>query len=342
VTSSTSKLALRLLIGVGLLAVVFQFADVGEALRAIRNVDGWWLAASIACYVATRALMAIKWWVLLGGGAASVSYATVQRALCLSDYYSLLFPNTLAVDVTRVVLLRHHARGTGFMIAAILADRVINVATTAATALVALGALYAWRGALPFSPAVANAVIVVALLVIVAACAVASSRLTSLVIASLRATARVVPQLARLPGWIDAAARVHAAMATMLTSRGTLFPAFALAAAMVIARVASAYFLFFAVGAPQSFALNLVLVPIVVLIALLPITVFGLGLKDGAFVFFFGGAGVAASLALAVSLASYAVIIAANVLLGLVASVVGPPLPTAATAAAAKPGSEPP
>ena len=95
-----------------------------------------WLAASVACYVATRVLMAIKWWVLLGGSSGSISYSTVQRALCLSDYYSLLFPNTLAVDVTRVVLLRHHRGGAGFMTAAILADRVINVAATAAISLV--------------------------------------------------------------------------------------------------------------------------------------------------------------------------------------------------------------
>jgi len=61
---------------------------------------------------------------------------------------------------------------------------------------------------------------------------------------------------------------------------------------------------------------------------LLPISLFGLGVKDGAFVFFFGGAGVPASLALAVSLSSYGVIIAASLLLGLLASVVGPPLPT--------------
>ena len=74
------------------------------------------------------------------------------------------------------------------------------------------------------------------------------------------------------------------------------------------------------------------LVPVITLIALLPISVLGLGVKDGAFVFFFGGAGVPASLALAVSLSSYGVIIGASVLLGLIASVVGPPLPKVETA----------
>lgn len=331
-TRTGAKFALRLLLGVGLLLLVFQFVDVGDALRAVRNVEGAWLGASVACYVATRVLMAIKWWVLLGGTSSSISYATVQRALCLSDYYSLLFPNTLAVDVTRVVLLRHHRGGAGFMTAAILADRVINVATTAAISLIALAVTYALRGSWPFSPAVANGVIGVALFVLVAASTVASRRVMTFSIGLLRTGQRALPRRTRLASWIETAVKVHTAMSTMLTHRGTVLPAIGLAAAMVLARVGSIFCLFIAVGAPQPFGLTLMLVPAITLIALLPISVFGLGVKDGAFVFFFGGAGVPASLALAASLCSYGVIIAASLLLGLLASVVGPALPTVESA----------
>jgi len=342
VTSTALKFALRLLVGVGLLVLVFQFVNVGDALRAVRSLDGRWLAASAACYVATRALMALKWWVLLGGSSASISYATVQRALCLSDYYSLLFPNTLAVDVTRVVLLRHHRGGAGFMTAAILADRVINVAATAGVSLLALAATYALRGGWPFSSAVASGVIGIALLVLVVALMAASRRVMTFSIGLLRSAQRALPQGARLAGWIETAAKVHTAMSTMLTSRRTLLPAIVLAVAMVLARVGSIFFLFVAVGAPQPFSLTLMLVPIITLIALLPISVLGLGVKDGAFVFFFGGAGVPASLALAVSLSSYGVIIGASLLLGLIASVVGPPLPKVASVRGTKPERDPP
>jgi uncharacterized protein (TIRG00374 family) len=341
-TRTASKFVLRLLLGAGLLVLVFQFVNVGDALRAVRDLDGRWLAASVACYVATRVLMALKWWVLLGGSNASISYATVQRALCLSDYYSLLFPNTLAVDVTRVVLLRHHRGGAGFMTAAILADRVINVAATAAISLIALAITYAVHGSLPFSAAVANGVIGVALLVLAAALTAASRRVMTLSTELLRSVQRVFPQRARLANWIDTAAKVHTAMSTMLSSRGTLMPAIVLALAVVLARVGSIFFLFIAVGAPQAFSLTLMLVPVITLIALLPVSVLGLGVKDGAFVFFFGGAGVSPSFALAVSLSSYGVIIGASVLLGLLATVVGPPLPSIDSARSAGPGRDPP
>jgi uncharacterized protein (TIRG00374 family) len=168
--------------------------------------------------------------------------------------------------------------------------------------------------------------------VLVAALTAASRGAMTVSIGLLRSVQRAFPRRARLVRWIDTGAKVHAAMSTMLTSRATLLPAIALAAAMVLARVGSIFFLFVAVGAPQPFSLTLMLVPVITLIALLPISVLGLGVKDGAFVFFFGGAGVPASLALAVSLSSYGVIIGASVLLGLVASVVGPPLPKVETA----------
>lgn len=341
-TSTASKFALRLLLGAALLALVFQFVDVGDALRAVRGLEGRWLAASVACYVATRVLMAVKWWVLLGGRNAAISYPTVQRALCLSDYYSLLFPNTVAVDVTRVVLLRHHRGGAGFMAATILADRVINVAVTAAISLIALAVTYGLHGSWPFSPAVANGVIGVALLVLVTALIAASRRVMTFSTGLLQSAQRAFPHRARVAGWIETIAKVHSAMSTMLTSKGTLLPAIALAVAMVLARVGSIYFLFTAVGAPQSFALTLMLVPVITLIALLPISVLGLGVKDGAFVFFFGGAGVPPSLALAVSLSSYGVIIGASVLLGLLASVVGPPLPTLDSTRSTEPERDPP
>ena len=85
-----------------------------------------------------------------------------------------------------------------------------------------------------------------------------------------------------------------------------------------------------AIGTPVGFGWILTLMPVITTIALLPLTLFGLGLKDGAFVFFFSGIGVAASAALAVSFVTYALIIVTSVVLGLLASVIGPPLPVAA------------
>jgi glycosyltransferase 2 family protein len=301
--TSLTRIALRLLLGISLLVLVLQFVDVGEALRALRKLQPEWIAASVACYVVTRVLMGVKWWVLLGGSGGSLSYATVQRALCLSDYYGLLFPNTLAVDVTRVILLRHSRGGPGFVTAAILADRVINIAMAAVISLLAMGVWYVALGSLPFSRVVANSVLGLSLLVLTV-CLIVASRSTLLLLVSWFRAANAFLALSSLEKVLRVAERVQAAMRTMLTRPRTFLPATFLACLFVLARVGSIYFLFIAIGAPQTFLLNLTLVPAITLVALLPISILGLGLKDGAFVVFFGGAGVAKSLALGVSFTS--------------------------------------
>ena len=110
--------------------------------------------------------MAIKWWVLLGGSDGSISYSTVQRALCLSDYYSLLFPNTLAVDATvscccgiTAAAQGHDGRHPG--------GSRDQRCSHGGDFPVALAVTYGLRGSWPFSPAVAYAVLGIALVVLV-------------------------------------------------------------------------------------------------------------------------------------------------------------------------------
>ncbi len=326
-TRATKGILLRAALGAALLLAVLQFVDVGDAWRAMRSLDPSWFAASAGCHVATRLLMGAKWWSLLGGPKASVGYPTVQRALCLSDFYGLLFPNTLAVDATRVMLLRHHPSGAAFMTAAILADRVTNVAATALTSLVALGLLALASGGLPFPGVVVAGVLAVCVGVLAICACVTSQRLFMLVSRRLLEPLRAWPRVARHRGVFDAFERTHSAMSTMLSSRQTLVPAIAFAFSVVFVRVLSIHVLFLAVGAPQPLLLTLALVPVISVIALLPISLFGFGLKEGAFLFFFGGAGVATSLALAVSVTKYGVLIVGSIVLGVLATVLGPALP---------------
>jgi uncharacterized membrane protein YbhN (UPF0104 family) len=116
-------------------------------------------------------------------------------------------------------------------------------------------------------------------------------------------------------------------MVMLLTTQRIAIPVVALSCLFLLARVGSIHFLFDAIGEPQPFLMTLALVPIILLIVLLPVSLFGLGLKEGAFVFFFGSAGVSPSVALAASLTSYFVVIGGNFLFGAVASFVGPSLP---------------
>lgn len=317
---------LKLAFGLAVLALIAYLVDFRETFRALRAVDPLWLALAVAVYLAIRVLMGVKWWVLLGGRAADVSFATVQRALFLSDYHGLLFPNTLAVDALRAVLLRHHPRGLTFTAASIVADRVINLGVAASVALLALGLTHLVIDQ-PFAPGVVLAVLVVAGAVLVLTLALTSKRLANGLIRVLRAIADRGLGRTVIGRVLDKVGAMHEAMRTMLTDPRIMRSALLLAIVLMLVRALWTYLLFLAIGVAVNPLWILTLMPVVTMIALLPVTVLGLGLKDGAFVFFFGGVGVAASAALAVSLSSYAVIIGCNLVLGLLATVLGPALP---------------
>ena len=94
-------------------------------------------------------------------------------------------------------------------------------------------------------------------------------------------------------------------------------------------RIGLVYFLFAAAGTWLGLLPVVAIYPIIMLIVLLPITILGIGVQDSAFIFFFGGLGIAASLSLAVSMAVYAAILVVRLAAGLIAALVGTALPRA-------------
>ena len=339
--SQLLRFGLRLLIGCLLLLAVLQFVDVKEAAAALGNLELKWVLAAIACWVSTRVLIAIKWWMLLEGRRSSVSYATVQRALCLSDYYGLLFPNTLLIDATRAMLLRHHQRGLSYLTATILADRLVNISVMTLTSLGALCVYLLTHTEPALTQAVVRVVAVTGFLFLAACILVMSRRFVSLVGRTAELATDRIPGARRVQAPVKKIQAAYESILVLFADHRKFLPILSLSVLFILARAGMIFSLFCAVGAPQTFLLTLVLVPIINLTALLPLTVMGIGLKEGAFVFLFGGAGVPSSIAIAVSLATYPIVIGVSVLLGILASFIGPDLPKANTVARNQQGTEP-
>ena len=319
----------RLGFGFAVLAVVAYFVDIRESLKALTVMNPGLVLMGLACVVVSRFLMGLKWWLLLGGPEATVSYPAVLRALLLSNFHGLLFPNTLAIDALRVALLRHHPQGVTHMAGTVLADRMVNIVVTASVALFGVSLLTM----LPDGPRVETPVLYgsvgAALAVLAAVAALRSRRMFEVGIRLSRSFLSKGPLHRPLTRIIGAVNSMHLSMAMLLNQPALLVRAAAIAAAVVACRIGFVYFLFLAIGFPVAYLAVVAIFPIVTLIALLPISLMGFGVKDGAFVVFFGAAGVPASVALAVSFATYVVVIGCSLGLGLLATLIGPPLPQA-------------
>ena len=331
-----SGFAVRLAFSLAVLGIVLYLVDVGETLQMLRGLDLALTALAFACLLATRFLVGFKWWLLLGGRRAAVTYPTVQRAILLADYQGLLFPNTLAVDALRLILLRHHPRGMTYMASTILADRILNTMVAAALALLGMAALLWLPSGATIAPGVVHGVVITASLILLAGFAVMSDRLFGLVTFLSRRLLAHGPLCRPLERILAKAEELHRSTTTVLADAATVSRAVGVSILVVLLRIGLVYCLFAAVGTWLGLLPVLAIYPIIMLIVLLPISILGIGVQDSAFIFFFGGLGIAASLSLAVSMAVYAAILVVSLAAGLIAALVGPALLAARNTVASK------
>ncbi len=98
---------------------------------------------------------------------------------------------------------------------------------------------------------------------------------------------------------------IHAELRELLGNPPVFLSAFLLNGLVQAARILLFAFLFLACGAQVSSIYHIVFVPIIMILTLLPVSFFGVGVREGACVFFYSQVGVDPALALTVSVWTY-------------------------------------
>jgi uncharacterized protein (TIRG00374 family) len=290
-------IALRVLISAVLLGAVLAYADVGEVARALRDGEWGWFAVGLPVMALAVVLGGLRWWLLLEGAEIDVSAWRAVRAFAASLVLNLVLPTAVAGDAVRTWVI---GRQSGRMLAAAAATVMDKV--TALTCLFGVGwVAYALDpAAIPHSLGIVFAWVTAGLF---AAFAVAA-----LVAAGVR------PVLHRLPERLAAMARecwrlvrMWAGSRKLVASVVGLGVAYQVLAVIVFVLVGKT------VGLDLPFALAAVSAAIVLVATLIPVSVGGLGIREGGFVLLFGEAGIGAADATLVSLLSAAAVLLASV-----------------------------
>jgi glycosyltransferase 2 family protein len=286
-------LALRVFFSVALLAAVLVYADVGEVAHAIRDGEWGWYAAGLPLMAAAVVLGGLRWWLLLDGAHIRVPAWHAVRAFAMSLVLNLVLPTAVAGDAVRTwVVGRESGRLLGTA-AATVVDRL-----TALTCLFVVGwvAYVLDRNAVPHSIFVVFAWVTAGLLAAFAVAALAA--------------AGVRPILHRFPERLAAMAReswrlirMWGASRKLVLSLVGLGVVYQLLAVIVLLLVGKT------LGLHLSFALAAVSASVVIVATLIPVSVGGLGIREGGFVLLLGQAGIDAADATLISLLSAAAVL---------------------------------
>jgi hypothetical protein len=273
----TRGAALRLVLGVGLLAVVLSRADWAEARRSLATANGTWLAGAFLAQVVAKLVWCRRWAALLEGAGHPRRVGELFGMVLVGLFFGSFLPSSVGGDVARGWVLAERGVPRAVAAASVVADRLVGVLSLAVAAGVG-AALGVSGGASPW-------VAVVAALAAGAAAAGIAARPEALGAAA-----------DRLPGGLRRRARrLVAAFAVVAGHRGPLFRALFWSGVMVALSAAYHWALARALGLSVPLSAWLVIVPAVMLLSTIPVTPNGMGIREAGFVGFLSAQGVGAS-----------------------------------------------
>jgi uncharacterized protein (TIRG00374 family) len=291
---------LRAAVSVGLLAWLGWTIDWSQLASLTRSLHAGWLLLSATLVGASGLISAAKWNVLLKVKGIPFSFRHLLHVIWVSNFFGDFLPASVGCDALRIAAITRGTSRTPQAASTVLVDRLLGVLALGVMA--SLGGLWAavrwdtWDVLLAFLIPM-GAVLVVPWLF----WSRRGRRLLSFTLKRLR----------WLPGR-RFAERLSAAVRSYRRARRALAVAGGFALATQIIRVFFFVALAHAIGVQLRLSDAFVLVPPIWFILMLPITVSGIGLQEGAFVLLLGRVGVDPAAAFGLSVASRLVTLAVH------------------------------
>ncbi|MCW5693230.1 MAG: flippase-like domain-containing protein [Pseudolabrys sp.] len=249
-----------------------NLAVLGERLS---RLHAGWLAAAVGILAAQTFLLAARWRLIAEGCGIAATFANMLRITFIATFFNQVLPSTVGGDAARIWMLAREGGGWAASTYSVLLDRIAGIIALTLIVFVCLP----WTLTLVQDP-VARAV-----LILIGISAIAGS-VVFLAIGRIRwqplmqwAPTRHLVEVSRT-AW-----RICGSSGALGTIAVSSF-------AVHLMTILAAWCMVQSVSATTSFALLLFLVPPVILIATVPISIAGWGVREGSMIVAFGYAGL--------------------------------------------------
>jgi uncharacterized membrane protein YbhN (UPF0104 family) len=292
---------LRVTASIVMLAVLFRRVHLGSLLPEMSLARLAWLAAALAVTGVGIVLSALRWRAVLAALGHRVQVLRLLHHYLAGLFVGNFLPSTIGGDVLRVRRLSAENGHGADTFASVVLERLTGWVVLPVITLVALAMNPGLRelgaaSALAAGLAVATLALLAVLLVVVA-------------------HPRVGGRLADREGWQSFAGAVHLGLTRFRRSPSAILGVLATGFAYQLVVVFAAFLAARALGLdPVGITATLVFMPAVAIAQVLPISLGGLGVREGAFVVFLNPLGVARGQAIALGLLVYGLNLAVSLL----------------------------
>jgi uncharacterized membrane protein YbhN (UPF0104 family) len=283
-----------------LLYLALNWVNIGTVASRLSRIDLWWIAFGLLMPVAQTYLQTVRWQNIISQCGAELPVGQLFRFCMVALFFNQTLPSSVGGDVMRIWLA---GKQTNWRIASysVLVDRVIGVVALA----IVVTACLPWTLNLVRNPVGRSALLLIGL-----GCIAAGVVFVSVAWERLHILQRWAPTR-------HLVATATVALGILRAPRA-LVPIFGLSFLIHMLTAVIAWCAARSVGADLPLAYSLFLVLPVILIAIVPISIAGWGVREGAMVAAFGYAGLAPSDGLIVSLLFGASYLAVGAIGGLV------------------------
>jgi len=281
---------LRVLVSVGIVVYILVDVDTGDLAEALGDVHLGLVVGAVALYLVGQGLSAYKWSLIGRSVGLDKTVGEYGRFYFIGMFFNLFGPSTIGGDVVRALYLGE-GRRPGLAVNSVVFDRVTGLAMLMALGAVALVAFPGYGLPWPLTAAIVGggAALVLGWWI--------SPRLVRLLPGTNRFRRQVENELE--PFWRDRRLLVRVAAVSLVFH---------------LTQVTVQYVLVRAAGAAVPFSYCLIYHPVISVMTALPVSVGGLGVREGGYLYFLTRMNVDDSIAVTVGLLWFIV----TVLTGLV------------------------
>ncbi len=298
---------LRMAISLGLLAFLLAKVGVWETWESLQGANMGYLLAVLLLYLFSIVLRSYRWRIFLNAQGVQASLPKLTSLYLIGVFFNLVLPTGFGGDVVRVYEISQYGSRTASSITTVFMDRLSGFLALFAMATAALAFSYRI-----VPPEVGVTIIAIFLAALVGTGALFSRplwrRLKGLPLLSSLAQKERVKELY---------------LSAQIYSLAPFVQALSLSLAFNILLMIMNYLAALSFGVEITFWYFLLFIPIISFLLVLPISLSGLGVREGAYIYLFSQAGVPPSLALAISLSIYAVTVATGLIGALIYAVEG-------------------
>jgi glycosyltransferase 2 family protein len=305
--------ALRIGGSVAILALLFFFIPFQKLAIAIRSISPTLWLALLCGYLGAHLIGIVKWRLTLRLSLARLTFIQAMRCYFAGLFGTVFLPSIVGGDVVRIGLAFRIAKNRTAVVLGSLVDRILDVLALAAVA--GIGALLLPGALDPGSRRIF-------LTVILAIAAAGIAVLAALVLVPWRLLPFKIRRML---------VRLRYAARSMASQSGYVLVSLLLGIVVQLCFVSLSARIAFVCGLRVPFHVWLLVWPLAKILALLPITLGGLGVREAGLAALLAPFGVAAALSVAAGLAWESVIIAGGLVAGLVSFLTGGALSSVST-----------